>query len=330
MIAACNRINIDLRFMINRTLVRTKVIQTLFSFYTEGGKTAFTAEKELLHSFSDTYSLYFLLLDLVQEITTVAQEKIDEAAERAQILHEDYNPNPRFVNNLFASQLFENRRLRNYLTEQKLAWDVAHEALGQLYKQVIASPCYNDYMTSEISSYEADKNVWKKIFCQVLAGNEQLESALDELEVALDGKNWATDMDVIMSYVVKTIKRFDVENGADQPLLEMFDTEAELDFAKKLLRCSIEHADEYSEMVNNKLRNWDADRIAYMDKIILNAAIAELMNFPEIALQVTLNEYIDIAREYSTENSPQFINGILEEILRDLKEQNKLLKAVVI
>ncbi len=324
------RKNIDLKRMINRTLVRTKVVQTLFAFYTEGGKTALSAEKELMHSFSDTYSLYFLLLDLVQEITRTAQEKIEEAAERAQILHEDYNPNPRFVNNLFAAQLFENRKLRAYLTEQKLAWDVAHESLAQLYKQVISSPDYAEYMAAPISSYEADKNIWKKIFCHVFAGNEILESALEELEIALDAKNWATDMDVVMSYIVKTIKRFDVENGADQPLLEMFDTEEELAFAKKLLRTAIEHGDEYTELISSKLRNWDADRIAYMDKIILNAAIAELVNFPEIAIQVTLNEFIEIAREYSTEGSPLFINGLLEEILRELKERNQLLKAVVI
>ncbi len=322
--------NIDLTYMINRTLVRTKVVQTLFSFYTEGSKTAFTAEKELMHSFSDTYSLYFLLLDLIQELTSIAQEKINEDVERAQILHQDYNPNPRFVNNLFAAQLFENRQLRSYLSEQHLAWDAAHETLGQLYKQIIASADYADYMASPMSSYDADKMVWRKLFTHVLGNNEQLEVALEELEIALDGRNWTTDVDVIISYIIKTIKRFDPENGADQPLLEMFDTEAEVNFAKKLLRTSIEHYDEYSELVSNKLRNWDADRIAFMDKIILNAALAELLNFPEIAIQVTLNEYIDIAREYSTESSPQFVNGILEEILRDLKEQNKLLKAVVI
>ncbi len=316
--------------MINRTLVRTKVVQTLFSFYTEGGKTALTAEKELLHSFSDTYSLYFLLLDLVQEFTNLAQEKIDESAERAQILHEDFNANPRFVNNLFAEQLFENRALRNYLSEQKLSWDVAHESLAILYKQIVASEAYEEYMTAPISSYETDKGIWRKLFCNVLAGNEQLEVALEELEIALDGKNWATDMDVVMSYIIKTIKRFTMDNGADQPLLEMFDSEDELNFAKKLLRTAIEHADEYTEMITGKLRNWDAERIAYMDRIILITALAELMNFPDIAIQVTLNEYIDIAREYSTENSPQFINGILEEILRDLKAENKLLKAVVV
>ncbi len=316
--------------MINRTLVRTKVVQTLFSYYSEEGKTPLQAEKELLRSFSDTYNLYFLLLDLVNELTTLADEKITESRERAQILHEDYNPNPRFVNNRFAAQLFENRTLRHYLTDQKLAWDVAHESLNILYKQVLNSDDYQAYMDSEESSYEADKMVWRKLFCNVLAENEVLEAALEELEVALDSKNWGTDMDVVISYIIKTIKRFDMDNGADQPLLEMFDTEEELAFAKRLLRMAIERSEECDALVAAKLRNWDADRIAYMDKIILKAALAELLCFPEIAIQVTLNEYIEIAHEYSTQSSPNFINAILEEILRELKAENKLLKAVVI
>lgn len=316
--------------MINRTLVRTKAVQTLFAFGSNEGKTRHTAEKELLSAFSDTYNLYFLLLDLVSELTSYAQQKIEEAQERAVAMHQDYNANPRFVNNRFAQQLFENRTLRRYLTDQKLCWDAGHEALAPLLKQITESDFYKEYMASEESSYEADKAVWRKIFSHVLANNEQLESALEELEIALDGRNWTTDADIIISYVVKTIKRFREENGSDQPLLEMFDTEAELDFGKRLLRTAIEHADEYEDMIAESLKNWEAERVAYMDMVILKVALAEITAFPEIALQVSFNEYIEIAREYSSENSPQFVNGVLEETVRRLKNENKLLKAVTL
>lgn len=316
--------------MINRTLVRTKVVQNLFAYGSNEGKTRLTTEKELLSAFSDTYNLYFLLLDLVNELTSYAQQKMDEAQERAVAMHQDYNANPRFVNNRFAQQLFENRTLRHYLTEGKLCWDVAHDALAPLYKQITESDFYGAYMSSDDVSYEADKAVWRKIFCHVLAGNEQLESALEELEVSLDGKNWTTDADIIISYVVKTIKRFREENGSDQALLEMFDTEAELGFGKKLLRNAIEHSEEYEKLISGSLKNWDAERIAYMDMVILKVAIAELMSFPDIALQVTFNEYIEIAREYSSESSPQFVNGVLDEVVRRLKQENRLLKAVVL
>ena len=135
-------------------------------------------------------------------------------------------------------------------------------------------------------------------------------------------------MDVIMSYVVKTIKRFREENGADQPLLEMFDHEEELQFAKQLLKQTIEHDEEYASLIEEKLKNWDAERVAFMDMIILKTAIAELFAFPEIALQITMNEYLDIAREYSTENSPQFINGLLDEIVKDQVKAGKMLKNI--
>ncbi len=316
--------------MINRTLVRTKVVQTIFSFNSERGQTAFTAEKVLVNAFTDTYRLYFLLLDLVNELTQLAVEDIEQEMQRAQIMHEDYNPNPRFVNNRFAAQLFENKTLRHYLQEYHLGWDVAHESLNILYKQIKGSTIYQEYMNSDISSYEADKVLWRKLFCFILADNSDLENALEELEIALDAKNWGTDMDVIISYIVKTIKRFDIDKADEQPLLEMFDTEEEFNFAKSLLHASIEHANEYNQLVASNLQNWDAERMALMDKVILQVALAEIFTFPDIAVQVTLNEYIDIAREYSTENSPHFINGILDQILQQLKAENKLLKAVII
>ncbi len=312
-------------------MVRTKVVQTLFSLSAGDAVPAtFTAEKELLKDFDNAYSLYILLLDLVDEITSLEQQHIEEEQERAQIMHVDYNPNPRFVNNRFAAQLFNNKTLRRYKEERHIGWDIAHTTLNTLHQEIITSDIFNDYLSAEETSYEADKLIWRKIFTTIFASNPQLESALEELEVALDGKNWCTDMDIIISYIIKTIKLFKEENGDEQALMESFYTEDELAFGKKLLRSAIENANEYNNLIDAKLRHWDAERIAYMDRIILQTALAELMTFPDIAIQVTMNEYLDIAREYSTDNSPQFINGILDEILHDLKAENKLLKAVMI
>ncbi len=312
--------------MINRTLVRTKVVTELFAFYNDGSKTKLTAEKELLHSFSDVYNLYFLQLEFVNYLTSYAQQRLDEAVEIAAAMHKEYSVNSRFTQNRFAQQLFENRILRRYVEEEKLSWESAHAAVETLYKQITDSELYKEYMASSESSYEADKTLWRKIFSQILADNPQMEEAFDELEVSLDASGWVTDMNIVMSYVVKTIKRFREENGADQPLLEMFDSEEELDFAKALLRDAIANGDKYDKMVADCLKNWDPERIAYMDKIILTVALAELFSFPEIPVQVTLNEYLDLAREYSTENSPQFINGILDEIVQRQRKQNSMLK----
>lgn len=312
--------------MINRTLVRTKVVLALFAYYNDDSKTKLTAEKELMRSFSDVYNLYFLELELINYLTQFATLRQEEAQERAQAMHTTYVANPRFIQNRFAAQLFENRQLRHYLSEGKLSWESAHDMVDALYKQIVESDIYKDYMASPESDYEADKALWRRLFSQVLFGNEQLENALEELEVTLDAASWTTDMDVVMSYVVKTIKRFREENGADQPLLEMFDSEEEVQFAKQLLRQAIEHTDEYNKMVADCLQNWDPERIAFMDKVILCTALAELFSFPDIPAQVTLNEYLEIAREYSTDNSPQFVNGVLDEVVRRQRKENNMMK----
>lgn len=283
-----------------------------------------------MRSFSDTYNLYCLLLMLVDELTDYARKRIEEGQEKALAMHIDYNPNPRFVNNRFADQLFQNRQLRHIAEDQQLSWDSAHEAIASLYKQITETDIYKDYMSAQESSYDADKTLWRKLFTFFLPDNPTLENALDELEVSLDGSGWTADDNVVMSYVVKTIKRFNEDNGADQPLLQMFDHEEELTFAKKLLKETIAHSEEYEKMIEDKLKNWDAERIAYMDMLIMKTAIAELFAFPDIAAQITINEYLDIAREYSTDNSPQFINGMLDEIIKEQTKQGKMLKGLAI
>ena len=316
--------------MINRTLVRAKVIQTLFAYYKDGESTPLMAKKALLKSFDNTYSLYMLLLDFVNEMTLLYEELEAKELERAAVLHKTHHPQRNFINNLFAQQIFNNRQLRGYLKDKDLSWDVAHESLRLLFKQIIGAEFFAEYQSLPYPSYADDKLVWRRIFTDVLADNEELEAALDELEVALDGNGWAVDANVVISYVVKTIKRFTEDSSKDQSLLEMFDKEEELSFAKELLQKAIEGHDEYMEMIEKHLHNWDISRIAYMDIIILQVALAEIIEFPSIALQVSINEYLELAKEYSTEKSSAFVNGMLDSIISDLKAENRLVKAVVI
>ena len=312
--------------MINRTLVRTRVVQTLFAYYKSEGKTPSTARKELLRSFSDTYSLYMALLAFVDELTSYAQQQITDAESRARFTHRNYFPNRRFVNNRFAKQLFENRQLRHYLDEQHIDWEAGQACLADIYRDLQDMPFYKEYMSADKATYDDDKAVWRKIFSELLPDNDDLLAALEETEVRLDMQNWTVDLDLILSYVVKTVRRFREEAEADQKLLEMFDHEDELTFAKKLLESAITHRDENMELVHKHLKNWDADRLAYMDTIILQVALAEILYFPEIAIEVSMNEYIEIAKEYSGEKSYLFINGIMNEILQELRREGKLIK----
>lgn len=316
--------------MINRTQVRTQVVQTLFAHnYTEG-KTFLSSKKDLLNGFSDTYSLYMMMLDFINEMVCAAEEQIENDTQRAQVCHEEYIPNTNFVNNRIATQIFNNRQLRAYMDENRLCWDAAHESLRILWKQITEADCYKEHMALEHPTYDDDKVVLRKIMSDVLADNDDLCAALEELEVSLDKRNWTTDINVVLSYVIKTIKRFKQEKGAEQELLEMFDNEEELNFAKNLLKAAIDNHDEYMKLVEEHLNNWDISRVAYMDQIILQVALAEILNFPNIPLEISINEYLEIAKEYSTDKSHKFINGLLDVIVKDLKDQNRLIKAVVI
>ena len=314
--------------MINRTLVRTKIIQTLFAYYKDGDKTPLTARKELLSSFSSAYSLYMALLAFADELVTYAEEQITENKQRAAVTHQEYTPNYRFVNNQVSRDLFNNRRLRNYIEENHLRWDTGMNGVIAIYKQLLQEPFYQEYMQLDTPSYNDDKMLWRKIYGNLLINNEHLHAALEEMEVALDHQGWTTDMDQILTYIVKTIKQFKEENGEDQPLLEMFASEDELAFAKDLLRLTIEHAEEYKELIAQSLHNWDAERIAYMDQIILLVAISEIVNFNDIALEVSMNEYIELSKEYSSDKSYQFINGVLNNVVLELKKNNTLFKII--
>lgn len=309
-------------------MVRTRVIQTLFAFYKDADKTSLTAKKELLRSFTDTYCLYMMMLDFINAMTSYAEEQIEEAEQRAKITHTRYVANRRFVNNRLAQQVFNNHTLRSYIENEKLSWDAGRSAVASVYKKMQDAPFYKKYMQADTCTYEDDKRIWRHIMTDLLPNNEDIVSALEEMEIVLDRQNWTIDADIILSFAVKTIRKFEENTGDDQPLLQMFDTEEELNFGKDLLRYALDNHDEYQQMVVNHLKNWDPDRIAYMDKIILQVALAEIINFPNIALEISLNEYIELAKEYSGEKSHMFINGILNEILLEMRRNNMLIKAI--
>ena len=311
-------------------MVRTHVIQTLFAYYEDEGKTLGTARKELLKSFADTYDLYFMLLDFANVLTAYAQREMEDQIARARATHSGWTPNRRFVQNRLAQQLFDNRALRTRIEEQRLSWDSGIPAVADVYKRLVESDFYREYMEAERCTYEDDKRIWRQIYQHLLAGNEVLEDSLEELEVVLDKTNWTTEADVILSYVIKTIKRFKADSTPDTPLLEMFDSEDEVRFATELLEKAIEGHDEYEALINDHLKGWDADRIAYMDRIIITTALAEILGFEDIAMTVSLNEYIELAKAYSGDKSYMFINGILTEILRDLKNEGKFFKGFAI
>ena len=310
-------------FMINRVLLRTKALQTLYSHYKGGGKSLPVAEKEFFFSIEKTYDLYFYLLQLALDITRYAENKIDAGKNKLRPTAEEINPNMRFAANRFTTQLAKNEQFNDYLQKRKLSWVNYPELIKNLYEEITASDFYEEYMNAELSDYSADKDIWKKIYKRILLNSEELDEAVEEQSVF-----WVDDIEIVISFILKTIKQFEAENGAEQELLPMFRDEEDREFGIKLLAKTIEQGDEYSKLIETHTRNWDLERIAFMDILIMQMAIAEICNFPTIPINVTLNEYIEISKKYSTEKSGIFVNGILDNVVNQLKAENKLIKVV--
>ena len=309
--------------MINRALLRIKVIQTLYSYYKGGGQSPFAAQKELAFSLEKTYDLYFHLLQLSVEVTRYAANRIETRRNKLRPTDEDLRPNMRFVENAFIRQLADNEQLTGRLAERKLSWMNYPDLMKSLYEQIEATDFFLEYMQADGTDYEADKEVWRKIYRRVFLDSEELEEAVEEQSIY-----WADDLEVLVSFVVKTIKRFDAEAGAQQALLPMFKDEEDRRYGERLLECALKNEKEYLDLINENTLNWELDRIAFMDILVMQVALAELCNFPTIPVNVTLNEYIEISKQYSTDKSGIFINGVLDKIVNQLKADNKLMKVV--
>jgi len=303
--------------------LRTKVLQVLYSHYKGDGTSLPLAEKELLFSLDKTYDLYFYLLQLALDITHYAEQKIDAGKHKMRPTAEELNPSMRFVRNGFVAHLAETEQFNEYLQKRKLSWVNYPELIKNLYDEITAADFFKEYMSAEISDYESDKEVWKKIYKRVLLTNEELDEAIEEQSVF-----WVDDIEIIISFILRTIKKFESANGAEQELLPMFRDDEDREFGIKLLEKTIENGDEYAKLIDLHTRNWDLDRIAFMDILLMQMAIAEICNFPTIPINVTLNEYIEISKRYSTEKSGTFINGVLDNIVHQLKSENKIIKVV--
>lgn len=310
--------------MINRVLLRIKIIQILYSFYKGEEKTALMVEKELFHSIKKTYDLYYHLLNLAVVITDYAVSRIESRKNKLRPTQEDLNPNTRFIDNSFVAQLRNNDQFVSYLTANKLSWVNHTDIIKQLYEETIASSYYTDYMEAEVVDYQADKDLWRKIFKKIVLMNEELDSSIEDQSIF-----WTDDMEIVISFVIKTIKRFDADKGDTQQLLPMFKDEEDVAFAKKLLRGVIKNGASYREIIDKNTKNWELERIAFMDTLIMEVAMSELIDFPTIPVNVTLNEYIEIAKAYSTDKSSNFVNGVLDNIVGQLKQENKLIKVVM-
>ena len=307
--------------MINRVLIRLKIVQIVYAYYQNGGKNLDTAEKELFFSLSKAYDLYNYLLLLMVEVTKQANKRLNAAKNKLVPTKEELFPNTKFVENRFIAQLEVNKQLLEFSNNQKKTWENEADFVKTLCDKILESDIYKEYMASETSSYEEDRELWRKLYKNIIFNNIELDQVLEDQSLY-----WNDDKEIVDTFVLKTIKRFDEKNGAKQELLPEFKDEEDQDFARRLFRRTILNADYYRHLISENTKNWDLDRVAFMDVVIMQIALAEILSFPNIPVSVTLNEYVEIAKLYSTPKSGGFINGTLDGIVNSLKKENKLTK----
>lgn len=306
--------------MINRKLIRVKIVQLTYAYYQNGHHNMDTAEKELLFSLSKAYDLYNYLLGLIVAITQEERRRVDIATRRAEREGTE-TPSQRFAFNKFATQLEENKQLNLFMEDKKMSWENDVEAVRKLCDQIEQSPLYQEYMMSDAEDYETDRELWRRIYRTLIQGNEDLDAILEEKSLY-----WNDDKEIVDTFVLKTIKRFDPANKADQELLPEYDDTEDRENALKLFRSTILNADTYQRYMSETSRNWNFSRLAYMDVVLMQIAIAEMLTFPNIPISVTINEYVDLAKLYSTPKSGGYINGMLDAIARHLVDTGRLLK----
>ena len=308
--------------MINRILIRLKIIQIIYAYYQNGSKNLETAEKELFFSLSKAYDLYNYLLLLMVSITKCVSKRIEAGKRKHNAKVEDVHPNMKFVENKFIAQVENNNQLNDFLSNQRRnPWESETETIKELTDKIQESEIYKEYMSSETSSYEEDREVWRKLYKKIIYEYAPLDQVLEDMSLY-----WNDDKEIVDTFVSKTIKRFNPENGKSQELLPEFKDDEDKDFARRLFRRSILNADYYRHLISHTSKNWDLNRVALMDLVLMQTALAEITSFPNIPISVTLNEYVELAKRYSTPKSGSYINGTLDAIVKQLKKEGKLLK----
>ena len=309
--------------MINRVLIRTKVVQNLYSYVlTRPERTLASALKDLDTCLDKTYELYHYLMRLPVELTHIQEIKLDEARNKYMPTEEDLNPNMKFVNNRLVAALAANEQLQQYAQDHSITWndDPIFERL--MLDKIIKSDLYNDYMADDEVTDIGDSLLWQQLLKQVIVPDENMADAIEQRSLF-----WTEDdVDLTLQFVCKTFRR--IAEGDEDAILPMFKDEEDGEFGKELFKVTVTMMPENNALIDELVLDsrWDKDRIVLMDRIIMCTALAEALTFEKIPTAVTLNEYIELAKNFSTAASGKFVNGILNNAIKRLRHEGKIIK----
>ncbi len=311
--------------MLSRRHLRIKVLQAVYAFFQSDNGDLPKGEKQLLISIEKIRELYIHQISFLIEIRDFALKRSEENKKKFFPTDDDLNPNMRFVENKALIQLEDNREFRKFRDKLRVNWSNEPEMVRKAYLAVKDSAYYKKYMDQKESSYVLDQDMLVKIVKKTLSGYDLLENYYEDKSVY-----WAFDAyhiaNLLLMKLLKSMEEADDEYTALPELLKSNeDEEEDKVFVINLFRKTILNSEKYEELIDEKAKNWELDRIAMMDRILIKMALAEILAFPSIPVKVTLNEYIEISKYYSSSKSKVFINGILDKLIADLKEK-KLIK----
>ncbi|AMC10380.1 antitermination protein NusB [Lutibacter profundi] len=304
--------------MINRRHIRVKVMQSVYAFLQSKSDVLDKEEKFLYNSIDKMFDLYVLLLRLLVEVRNLEKKHIVISQKKFLATPEELKPNTKFIENQIFQLLEESVSLKNYIEANKLNyWNLDNEYVHEILKLTKKSKSYATYMNSKKSSFQEDKEFVVALFKEIIAPNEKLADYFEDKNIS-----WVDDIPFVNTWIVKTLNQINVAEAFR--LGNLYKDEGDKAFVVDLFRKVVLNHTEFEKEVIDKTPNWDTDRIAEIDMILIKMAICEFLKFPSIPVRVTINEYIEIAKDYSTEKSSFFINGVLDKILKDFTESKRL------
>lgn len=308
--------------MVSRRYLRTKVMQAVFAYEANAKEDIILGEKKLITSVEGCYTLFCYFLSIFPEFKRNRLNKIDDLKGKNTPSYDDLNPNTKFVENLLISQIEDNTTLNQLWNKYRINWHDQSDFIVQILNEISKSLEFIQYMDNPEQSYEEDKKLVLNIIESVFAKSELLHWFLEEMNV-----HWFDDYNEALLMVYKNIQQFSLAKGNDNKILPLYKDPVEDPlFCKSLYKKTILNSKQFAALIEGKVQNWEMERIMGIDMILMKMAICEFTEFPEIPVKVTINEYIELAKAYSSAKSGLFINGLLDKIVMELKEDGKLNK----
>ena len=306
--------------MLSRRLLRLKAVKNLYSHFKSDAIDLAASEKTLLHSIDKAYDLYFQMMSLIVEVSRYAESRQELAKQKRLATHEDLNPNRRFVDNPIIALISNSDSVNDVLASRKLSWANHYDTVKDVYNRLVEAEFYRSYMALPTASFNDDRRFVEEFFTW-LEDDEALLDVVNEMSLL-----WCDDYGFALFMALRTVQNTKQSHDMLR-VLPKFKSEDDLDFARTLLIKSLVQYEDNQELVDRYTQNWDVERVVFMDSLILSIAIAELTNFDSIPVKVTLDEWIDIAKYYSSPSSSTFVNGVLDKVVADLKADGRINKS---